>query len=656
MSTLGTVAAKYFTEKASDSVKGSVMGRVANRGMELAGNISSGIKKLTSGRSTAKKTRQKKAARRERDSSENPFSDVIQKSTTSTNKNFGGLERTGFGLFRSFIEWSKRIITNIQQVALRAFKKADQINSVVTAKAEKAPTERLQSPGMIGGETAETTRENSLIQEEFRSTLIEKLDEIVNLLKKMGGKGEGGSWLMDAIKGILGAALFAKFAKFLKPLQALLSKVPVFGNLFNKLMKMIGVADNAADAAKIAKTASSAADAGKTIAKAASAGSVAADAVKGAAATSDVAKAATAAANVADDSLLVAKASKTIAGEGALVTKYIPGKGNVMVKQTAEAADTAADVAKVGAKSADAAGDVAKVGAKAGGRGLAKFLGPLSLLLDAGFGGYAIYAFQDLLKRHEEGEVDDAQFEKEGKEHWVEIVRSLGYPAIGAIIGSFFGPGPGTLVGGIAGSTVGALDWGMDWLTGWSPAKALGEYIFEKGYMGNPSTNKEKEIAEETQKNNEAIREKEAEAAAKGIVKGSTIGSPSNITTPQAIASSVSSVSPQEPAVSQTAMTGITPQTSSAVTPQIESSQLYSPELTYFTGMENYVEPEQSQIISSARTQTQTAPTIINNYYNNVSGGSVPIEDSTPLGQPSESVMAQMLSADAHGARMGINS
>lgn len=639
MSTLGTVAAKYFTEKASDSVKGSVMGKVASRGMELAGSISSGIKKLTSGRSTAKKPRQKKAARRERDSSENPFSDVIQKSTTSANKNFSGFERMGLGLFRSFIEWSKKIITNIQQVALRAFKKADQINSVVSAKAEKAPTERLQLPGIMGGENAETKREKSLIEEEFRSTLIEKLDEIVNLLKKMGVKGEGGSWLMDAIKGILGAALVARFAKFLKPLKALLSKVPVFGNLFNKLMKMIGFGDDAAKAAS----------------SAAKAGNVAANAVKAGSAVSDVAATTATAAKAAD---AVGDAAK-----GANVAADV-AKASTVAASTVQGAGVAADVAK-GAKAADTAADVAKVGMKGAGRGLSRFLGPVSLLLDAGFGAYAIYSFIDLLKRRENKEVDDAQFEQEGKEHWVEIVRSLGYPAVGAIIGTLFGPGPGTLAGGVIGSTIGAFDWGAEWLTGWSPAKALGEYIFEKGYMGNPSTDKEKEIAEETQKNNEAIQQKEAAAAAKGIVKGSTVGTPANIPSPQSLASSASSVTSSPISSLPSISVSTPPAVSGSITPilpptqtetEIASSQLYSPELTYFTGMENYVQPEQPQIITSSGGQMQ-APTIINNYYNNVSSaGSVPTEDSTPLGQPSESVMAQMLSADAHGARMGINS
>jgi hypothetical protein len=646
MSTLGTVAAKYFTEKASDSVKGSVMGKVASRGMELAG-----IKKLTSGRSAAKKPRQKKAARRERDSSENPFSDVIQKSTTSTNKNFSGFERMGLGLFRSFIEWSKKIITNIQQVALRAFKKADQINSVVSAKAEKAPTERLQLPGIMGGENAETKREKSLIEDEFRSTLIEKLDEIVNLLKKMGVKGEGGSWLMDAIKGILGAALVARFAKFLKPLKALLSKVPVFGNLFNKLMKMIGFGDDAAKAASAA----------------AKAGNVAANAVKTGAAVSDVAATTANAAKAADAVGDAAKGANVAAdvakGAKAADTAADVAKASTVAASTVQGAGVAADVAK-GAKAADTATDVAKVGMKGAGRGLSRFLGPVSLLLDAGFGAYAIYSFIDLLKQRENKEIDDAQFEKEGKEHWVEIVRSLGYPAVGAIIGTLFGPGPGTLAGGVIGSTIGAFDWGAEWLTGWSPAKALGEYIFEKGYMGNPSTDKEKEIAEETQKNNEAIQQKEAAAAAKGIVKGSTVGTPANIPSPESLASSASSVTSSPvssvPSISASGsstvsgtITPLLPPTETEI--QTASSQLYSPELTYFTGMENYVQPEQSQIVASARSQTQP-PTIINNYYNNVSGGSVPTEDSTPLGQPSESVMAQMLSADAHGARMGINS
>jgi hypothetical protein len=643
MSTLGTLAAKYMEESAPSQTKAGVFNKVATAGMNLTGGLSSAFKKISS-RNNPTSQRRKRIAKRERDSFDDPFANVVNKSTI-TNNTFSSFDKMGFGLFKSFIDFSKRIIKSIQQAAINAFKKVEQLTTFTSPKQQKITAEKIQGIPQFG-ETAEARREKSLADEDFKYALIEKLDEITDLLKKLTGKSNDAGGFGDMLKGAISGLLLAKFGKLLKPIYAILNKIPVL----NKLVPASVKAEIAA-----AKTAKAAGASAKTGGVAVTAASKVKDMLN---IGKDLRYTGTGiAAEMGTDAAKVATEGAEVAAKG----------GASAAKVATEGAEVAA---KGGASAAKVATEGAEVAAKAGSRGLSRFLGPISLLIDAGIGAYSINEFVNLLNQRETKQISDEEFEQQGKEHWVEIVRSLGYPTIGAILGSVF-PGVGTLAGGVVGSTIGALDWGTEWLTGWSPAKGLGEYIFESFYMGDNS--KAKEIESEIQKNNEAISKKEQQASgiastaatspAASMMSSATVGAPTNIPTPEGFASSVASIpEPITSPISSSSMTSDAAQLQSSNQPSDEQIKMYT--MTRDAGFDWIYDKEDADILAQYSPQQQlpqqktTQPTIVNNYYYNTvaGGGSGSVETSMPFSQPSESVLNAMLSADAHGARMGINS
>jgi len=554
-------------------------------------------------------------------------------------------------------------------------------------KTLSAVTQAISKPNASDTTTVEEQREAALVQEDYQIQQIEQLKGIRETLEKilkaggMGGKGGGdGGGLLDTLAD---AAMLASFLKGGK--LARIAKVAKAGKL-TTLAKASKMGKTATTAAKVSdtavKTASAIKSGGTRLATRALSsgkqvlglGAKAGGLAAGASAASGIADLAGAASSGAGTAIKAADAAGDVAKGTQTAIKAADTAGDVAKGASAVsgAVKGTAEVAETGAKTAGAV-------AKGGARGLSKFLGPLSLLLDAGFGGYAIYQFMDLLDQKKAGAVSEDEFQTQGKSLWVEIVRSLGYPAIGAIIGSVV-PGLGTLAGGVIGSTVGALDMGAEWLTGWSPAKALGEYIFETAYMGDES--KAKEIEAETQKNNEAVAAKKQTDSlsapaptpppsldgTSGVTPETTAGTaPATLSA----AAPVAAIPPagQTESTAETATPVTTPSatkptptgniktitedgvtTKAPVTPQEQESTAIA--------LQEQVNRFQENQIKFAQQNVAPPPPIINNYYNsNISGGgSSSNESSAPMGQPSESVLNSMLSSDAHGARMGINS
>lgn len=208
---------------------------------------------------------------------------------------------------------------------------------------------------------------------------------------------------------------------------------------------------------------------------------------------------------------------------------------------------------------------------------------------------------------------------------------------IGSVLGGALGTvgGPlGTILGGLVGSL------GGEWV-GSQLANLIGPegiYNMAAGLPGKVGEFFSVEAATPTSPEQQA--KPEAQATAQATPEATTqTGAPGTppVATPTATATTVA----EDGTLSQTQ---VTPTPQAANTAKLE---------------QQFAQPTASAM-GAAPIAAPSAQPIVNNYYYNTTavapsqpGGS---ESSAPMGQPSESVLNGMLSADAHGARMGINS
>lgn len=206
---------------------------------------------------------------------------------------------------------------------------------------------------------------------------------------------------------------------------------------------------------------------------------------------------------------------------------------------------------------------------------------------------------------------------------------------IGSVLGASLGTvgGPlGTILGGVVGSL------GGEWV-GSQLANLIGAEGIYNMAAGLPGKVGEFFSVEGAKPTSPEQPKPEAQATEQATPEATQTGAPGSppVTTPTATATTVA----EDGTLSQTQ---VTPTPQAANTAKLE---------------QQFAQPAASAMGAAPIAAPSAQPIVNNYYYNNTAvapsqpGGS---ESSAPMGQPSESIMNMMLSADAHGARMGINS